>query len=506
MWLVVRRAVLLLFRWQRQLSQAPRSRKVAVDTKKGRHWRHVLTLITVGVLAGVGLVISQLGLDKAQASTRPNIVFILTDDQTAKDLAHMPIVKNKLTSKGTKFTSAFVTTALCCPSRASILRGQYAHNHLVTQGLEDPRGYEKFKELGHENSTVATWLKGGGYKTALIGKYLNGYGGGTTYVPPGWSNWQTWVSTKADGTKVWNVNGNLVGDTRRHDHYVSDKAVEFISRQAGSTSPFFMYLAPYAPHFGLAPAPKYDHTFDNLAMPKSPSFNEADVSDKPAFVRNSPTLSSSQVNTLEAHYRDRLEALLTVDDMVGRIVAKLAETGKLSNTYIVFTSDNGYHMGEHRLPEGKWTAYEEDIKVPLIVRGPNVPAGRTLNHMVLNTDFAPTFAALGGVQPAPFVDGRTIRPLLGSTTPPLSNWRSAFVEEGAPTPQRPAFSAVRTKSHMYAEYDNGERELYDLTSDPYELTSLDANPGYDGLEAGLGSRLAALRDCAADSCRAAEGP
>jgi len=506
MWLVARKAVLLLFGDEARFFRATRSGAVGVDAKKGGRWRYVLTLITAGVLAGLGLVVSQAGLNEAQAAARPNIIFILTDDQTAKDLAHMPTVRENLTGKGTKFTNALVTTALCCPSRASILRGQYAHNHLVTQGLEDPRGFEKFKALGRENSTVATWLQDGGYKTTLIGKYLNGYGDGTTYVPPGWSNWQVWVSTRADGTKVWNVNGNLVGDTRRHDHYVSDKAIEFISRQQGSTTPFFMYLAPYAPHLGLPPALKYDHTFDNLAMPKSPSFNEGNVSDKPAFVRDRPTLSSAQVNTLENNYRDRLEALLTVDDMVGRIVAELTRTNKLSNTYIVFTSDNGYHMGEHRLPEGKWTAYEEDIKVPLIVRGPGVPAGQTLNHMVLNTDFAPTFAALGGVQPAPFVDGRTFGPLLGSTPPPLSDWRSAFVEEGASTAARPAFSAVRTTSHMYAKYDSGERELYNLTNDPYELTSLDADASYDGLEASLGLRLTALSDCAEDSCRTAEGP
>ena len=467
---------------------------------------NVLATILAGIIIGLVLLVYPVETKQAKAVGRPNIVFIITDDQTAKDLAHMPTVRNQLTSKGTKFTDAFVTTALCCPSRASILRGQYAHNHLVTQGLEDPRGFDKFNALGHESSTVATWLQDGGYKTTLIGKYLNGYGGGTTYVPLGWSNWQTWVSTRADGTKMWNVNGNLVGDTRRHDNYVSDKAIQFISRQQGSSQPFFMYLAPYAPHLGLSPASKYDHTFDTLPMPKSPSFNEVDVSDKPAFVRDNPTLSSAQISTLQAHYRDRLEALLTVDEMVGRIVAELARTNKLSNTYIVFTSDNGYHMGEHRLPEGKWTAYEEDIKVPLIVRGPGVPAGRTLNHMVLNTDFAPTFAALGGVQPASFVDGRSIQPLLGSTPPPLSNWRSAFVEEGATASERPAFSAVRTREHMYAEYDSGERELYNLTSDPYELTSLDANPAYDGLESSLASRLSSLRSCSADSCRAAEGP
>jgi N-acetylglucosamine-6-sulfatase len=235
--------------------------------------------------------------------------------------------------------------------------------------------------------------------------------------------------------------------------------------------------------------------------------------------------------------------MLAVDDMIGRLVGELRKSGELDNTYFFFTSDNGFHFGTHRLSVGKWTAYEEDISVPLIVRGPGVPKGRTLEHLVLNNDFAPTFADLGGAEIPDFVDGRTLRPLLSDDPPPTDDWRQAFLEEamaesavapasvteeagprlltgdvqpseevGRASPLqkssvteagRPALKAVRTRDHLYVEYDNGESELYDLEKDPYELDNVYEDTDLDQLwryEGWLGS----LRDCAGEDCRAAE--
>jgi arylsulfatase A-like enzyme len=266
-----------------------------------------------------------------------------------------------------------------------------------------------------------------------------------------------------------------------------------------------MWLGTHAPHKPAIPPPRYADRFPNAVAPRPPSFDEADVSDKPGWVRQKAPLTSTEKSGLDTFYRNRLRSMLAVDDLVGKVVDSLRDSGKLSNTYIVFTTDNGMSMGEHRRDIAKWSAYEEDMKVPLIVRGPNVPEGVKRTHTVLNNDFAPTFAQLGRVPVPSFVDGRSFVPLLRSGPPAPSNWRSAFLEEAvANAVGRPAFKAVRTSQHLWVEYANGERELYDLAEDPYELQSLHQTASAD-LEQRLSSTLDRLRDCARDGCRTAEG-
>jgi N-acetylglucosamine-6-sulfatase len=231
---------------------------------------------------------------------------------------------------------------------------------------------------------------------------------------------------------------------------------------------------------------------------------------------------------MEELYRKRLQSMLAVDEMIGRLVDALEESGELDNTYVFFTSDNGWHAGEHRLTTGKWTAYEEDVRVPLIVRGPGVPEGRTLDHLVLNNDLAPTFAELGEAQAPAFLDGRSLKPLLSDDPPPLEDWRSAFLVEAATEldgPRfpmlsgdqltegwrhasreawgRPGLEAVRTADHLYVEYGNGERELYDLREDPYQLDNRHRTTDTEILRR-LRERLAALQGCSGATCRAAE--
>jgi N-acetylglucosamine-6-sulfatase len=383
----------------------------------------------------------------------------------------------------------------------------------------------------------------------LIGKYMNDYEG--TQVPPGWDDWHA-VSGNYTSHDL-SENGKIVsydpGSYYMTD-VLADKAVDFIRDPDGHvpsflvpSRPFFMWLGTTAPHQPADPAPRHANAFSEVSMPRPPSFDEGDVSDKPAWIRDNPPLDSEQIAYAEDLYRKRMQSMLAVDDMIGRLVGELRKSGELDNTYFFFTSDNGFHFGTHRLSVGKWTAYEEDISVPLIVRGPGVPKGRTLEHLVLNNDFAPTFADLGGAEIPDFVDGRTLRPLLSDDPPPTDDWRQAFLEEamaesavapasvteeagprlltgdvqpseevGRASPLqkssvteagRPALKAVRTRDHLYVEYDNGESELYDLEKDPYELDNVYEDADLDQLwryEGWLGS----LRDCAGEDCRAAE--
>jgi arylsulfatase A-like enzyme len=461
------------------------------------------TVFAVGLLFLGSYIGDTNTMREANALTKPNIILVLTDDQDLRSLAHMPRVKANLVDRGTTFKNGFVTDSLCCPSRASILRGQYPHNHGV-KGNVEPSGHDAFRDLGRESSTIATWLHDeGGYRTALIGKYMNAYD--QLYVPPGWDYWfATHGSAKY---RNYNDNGTLVDypNFSPSTDRLAKKAYSYLERTKDDPRPFFLYLSTEDPHSPATPPARYKGTFADEPLPKPPSFNERDVSDKPSWVRQRPLLSATKINGMKAHYRERLESLQAVDEMVGNIVNTLKAQGKMRNTYIVFTSDNGYHIGQHRLGTSKTTAYEEDIRVPYIVRGPGVPAGRTLDHMVLNNDIAPTFAQLGGVSAPSFVDGRSLVPLLGSAAPPLSDWRDQFlVEQYHPQYQAPAYKALRTKYRTYVRYADGGRELYNLTKDPYELNSRHRTAD-SALLSSLNTRLSTLNTCVGDSCQTAEG-
>ena len=491
---------------------------------------------------------------------RPNVVLILADDLAKTDLneeslEQMPNLK-ALMDDGTTFENSFVTNSLCCPSRATTLRGQYAHNHQVLSN-EPPRGgFEKFRFLGHEDSTFATWLQEEGYRTAFFGKYLNGYGG--TYIPPGWDEWYG-ISGNFLSNSL-NENGATIRyDPERYhlDDVLADKASDYVERTAGADPPFFttdrpflMWLGTKAPHQPATPAPRHEDEFQDLKLPKPPSFDERDVSDKPQWIQDNPPLGPDQVAYMEELNRKRLQSMMSVDDMVGDLVKTLPRTGELDNTYIVFTSDNGFHLGQHRLGAGKWTAYEEDIRVPLVVRGPGVPQGEKRPHMVLNNDLAPTIADLAGTPAPDFVDGRSLGPLLDGSPSPEEDWRRRFLVEavaerdsvprppfvnesrvaplltGDPLPTnwrrnsarraesseewgRPWLKALRTKQYLFAKYRTGEEgvyeyELYDLNKDPYQLDNIyDEAP--EDLLMRLDAQLTALDHCETEGCRAAEG-
>src|SRR5215216_3354212 len=468
-------------------------------------------LLLSGACLALGFFLSgELERGSIEAVGRPNIIFIIADDLDAASVSKVPSLTEYMADKGITFDNAFVTSALCCPSRATILTGQYPHNHLVRTNVPPRGGFKTFRELGRESSTLATWLDDAGYETALFGKYLNGYGKiGRNHVPAGWDEWYGTV----DDTQL-NQNGQLV--TYQADTYLDDAlsglAQNFVSRQERKDAPFFVYLSVHAPHAPAKPALRHE----GLRAPRTPSFDEADVSDKPGWVRNL-SLDSAEEKRIDELYSKRLKTMAAVGEMIGGLLRTLEQTGKLDNTYVVLTSDNGYHMGQHRLGLGKQTAYEEDIRVPLMIRGPGLPAGASRDEIVLNNDFAPTFADLAGLPPPASVDGRSFASLLDRTqrNDPAS-WRTAFEirnwdNKRNETSYRdvmpvPPYRAVRTQRYLYVEYKAGERELYDLRKDPYELHSLHDSADPD-LISKLDARLDALRDCAGKGCRTAEdGP
>jgi len=513
-----------------------------------------LLLLAYTTLAGCFPSVEATTREEKEKSKPPNVVLILTDDLALEDvnadtLKHMPNLQ-ALMETGTTFENAFVTNSLCCPSRATILRGQYTHNHHILHNQPPLGGAKKFRLSGGDSSTAAVWLQDNGYQTALFGKYLNGYYG--EYVPPGWEEWYGLSGNYLSNDL--NENGHIVSyeaDRYHLDDVLSEKATDYIRRTAGADPPFFttdrslfMWLGTKAPHQPANPAPRDENAYPDDSLPNPPSFDERDVSDKPAWIRGNPPLSLDQKKYMEELHRKRLQSMLAVDDMIGDLIKALRDSGELDNTYIFFTSDNGFHLGEHRLGAGKWTPYEEDIRVPLVVRGPDVPEGRTLQHMVLNNDLAPTFADLAGAETPPFVDGRSLVPLLTDDPTPLKDWRKRFVVEavaergsvphptyldeseitplltGDPLPSnwrrtsaarvqlgeewgRPWLKALRTKNYLYVEYKTGEHELYDLRKDPYELDNEYATASPELTER-LEAQLDALRQCSAEKCRESE--
>jgi len=447
----------------------------------------------------------------SQPQSRPNVVVLLTDDQTIESMRVMAGVRAELAAAGTTFNRSFVSNPLCCPSRATLYTGQYTHNHGVIGNRPPEGGYGRLDK----SEWLPLWLQRAGYHTVHIGKFMNRYGQDSppTEVPPGWSEWYTSVdpSTYRFRGYLLNENGVVRGYDRYSTDEYSDRAVEAVARLAPSSEPFFLSVAWLAPHSGgprdpddpqglvtPMPAARHRDLFAGEPLPRSPAFNEADVSDKPSFIRRRPRLSPERVAAVQENYQQELESLLAVDEGVVRVVDALRATGELDDTLIVFTSDNGFFHGEHRVPYGKVMVYEPSIRVPLIMRGPGVPAGARRRQLVTNADLAPTILEAAGARPAGRVpDGRSLFPLLEDRG---LAWGRELLVEGAPGIQAVAYAALRNERFVYAEHDNGERELYDLRSDPHQLDSVEGDPAYADVEAGLAERLAALQICSGEQC------
>jgi N-acetylglucosamine-6-sulfatase len=455
------------------------------------------TLVAVATLAAALAAANGRGVEQSDGS-RPNFVVVMTDDQRVDELGAMRTVRERLAGAGVTFTNAYATFPLCCPSRATFLTGQYAHNHGVMDNeWAGGGGYRAFDNTG----SLPVALEGAGYRTGLVGKYMNEYAG--PEIPEGWSHWAVRTRGQTLFDYRLNVDGKRVEYGSSPREYQTDvvarRGTRFI-RQSSGASPFFLWTSFFAPHgesipgderWNPRPAPRHRGRYELAQLATTPAFNERNVSDKPSFVAGSRRLSRAAVRDLTWRHRSREAALLSVDDAVERFLRTLRRTGELDETVVVFVSDNGFLVGEHRF-QHKEQLYEEATRVPLIMSGPGLPEGANYDGIVGNIDLAPTILDAAGVPPMREPDGRSLLGLLSDPEPE----RDILLETAIST-------AVRTPDWMYAEHRtrNGvEPELYDMRVDPFQLRSLAGDAGVADQQAALADRLDELRDCVGPSC------
>jgi arylsulfatase A-like enzyme len=516
---------------------------------------------------------------------RPSFVVIQTDDETLDQLytvfnaggVEIPAMPNTLSmiaGRGITFNRYYVSYPLCCPSRVTLLTGRYAHNSNVRGNVQPNGGYNGFRERGAFTHNIATWLQGAGYRTIHIGKFLNGYGDepfdSGTEVPPGWSAWHT--VENADTHHYFygyslNDNGTIDGpfgdsgswDTREYGErdyfgcptttiegkpclYETDVLSRIAYEELSGTpaeQPFYLQLDYTAPHgdfrkpAGPEPAPRDYTLFDGAPYPhnREQGFNEGNVNDKPRFIREAPYLSPEEIHTYRVYYDKALASLRAIDDGVKTVLDTLGSEHRLRNTYIIFTSDNGFFFGEHRLTGGKFLAYEPSTHLPFLMRGPGIKPGTSTGELAANTDIAPTILELAGVKPDKSIDGTSLVPFLRD--PSLRTRRGILFESfvqtndveanGEPTAQRAVpevrprrntgtakasivappkdYEGIRLGPYKYIEWPDGEKELYDINKDPYELNNIVRVPNYFPIRAFLHAQLIRLEACVGHTCR-----
>src|SRR5436190_10898043 len=484
---------------------SPRSRVAT----RGRIAVAAAILVATAALAlAFGGAAGGAGAAPTKPPARPNIVVIMSDDQTVDSLAYQKHVLNEIGKRGATFDSSFVNYSLCCPSRSTFLTGLYAHNHHVLGNAPPKGGFARFERLD-SNNDLPLWLQGSGYYTGEVGKYLNGTGNvNPTEVPPGWNEWYGVAGAVNFYNYALNENGTLVDYGEQPSDYIDDvitnKAVDFIHRNASATSPFFLYVAYKAPHGGPPhpsgsrcangppePPPRHFGQLAGTPLPQPPNFNEADVSDKPRFIQETPLLTPDRIAAEQTLYQCELESLQGVDDGVNSIVNALKAAGTLKKTLLVYTSDNGFFHGEHRVYTGKIKAYEPSIRVPLLMRGPGIPEGVHVHDLAINADLAPTIVEAARARAHRIMNGLS---LLSDAEHPRRELGRRLLIEGD------NFIAIRTQRYKYLQYDDGEAELYDEQVDPYELDNQINNPFYGPVRTLLAEELSHLRDCHQDGC------
>ncbi|WP_326690311.1 sulfatase [Streptomyces sp. NBC_01795] len=575
----------------------------------------VLGLLLLLLPAATGCVGVQ-GDDSQGKKKRPNVLMVMTDDQWLESMRALSKTRKLLGDEGVTFDRFHPSSPLCCTSRSTYLSGQFAHNNGVRHNSVPQGGYDKL----NEKKTLPVWMQKAGYATSHIGKYPNGYGKkDPKHVPPGWDEWRGSVDPTT--YRMWgyqlNENGKLhtYGKSDEEDPKLyqtdvyRDKGVDFIKRKAEGDKPFFLSLAFLAPHGELLkdkdgkpgkkgkprnkgkagkkagsddnpksgrasrpavgpaprpvvgpaprPAPRHKGKFANEELPENPAYNESDMRDKPRFLQKRPNLDSQTTEEITESYRGRMESLLAVDEAVEKLMNTLKSTGQLDNTYVVFTSDNGFFFGEHRVPTGKFLPHGASGQVPLVVRGPGIEAGQHSKELTSNVDLAATISDIGGADPDLALDGRSLlpygrdprkssdRPVLqeiaeGARRTPVAAPGHGRPRAGGPPnddvsagraagagdldmdgPASPAleprgkkkrkpprgqeysaaYEAIRAGHYLYIRYSAGGRELYDLESDPHELTSRHNDPGYKKVRTFLDQRLDKLQGCVGEECR-----
>ncbi len=543
-------------------------------------WRGRLGLAAGGVLAAlfmlVGAVDAEAKVSKRDQE-RPNIVLIQSDDATIGDLEYMPTVQKQLIKGGTGFSKFFNSYALCCPARTTLLTGQFAHNHHVLSNFfSNDGGYYTFDSLPgkrNQSNSLGPWMQAAGYRTALVGKFLNEYGvRDRREVPPGWNEWAGLVDQSTYDYFNYAINHNgkldfhgdrdyakkqlrlgtvsnahpptsfqeLLGIFHKvfdpYDEFGAQKnrdytmnvtggyAARFVRDSAPSKKPFFLYYSPPGPHAeetnhlqGLrpgAPGPdprppaRYRHTFDDVELPRPPSFNESDVSDKLSNINEQPELTPAQIDEMTANYRGRLGAVRSVDDQISRILKQLRRAGELRNTYVIYNSDNGFMQGEHRIRSSKFLPFEPSIRTPTVIAGPGIKPGRTLGRNAIDVDLAPTILDMANAEAGRVQDGISLLPAAKGKRKlpkrrhvPVEALRPLFKFYTPLTAFDVPYYGVRTNRYKYVHWSFDEVELYDLRKDPDELINLAPNPDYAKIVDRLEAEAAALQRCKGVECR-----
>ena len=482
--------------------------------------------ISVAALSGVGVGTERVASAASTSARpdkndRPNIFMITVDDAATGDLAYLPNVRKLIARKGTTLTNAVAPTPICVPARASMLTGQYAHNHgaLAIKGKHG--GFTSFDDA----DTLPVWLQEGGYDTFFVGKYLNGYGhapGSRRYVPPGWTGWHASLdpATYSFFRTAMNRNGRLVTDRGYNSDTFSDVVATTLAAPDRRTKPWYLWVNYVAPHIGrpvepgdpkanrrlprrlrlptTTPAKRHQNTFEHLRLPSRPDMF---VQPTGSRVRGTRTNWSRQGRAvLREIYQQRIESLQAVDEAVGRHVRLLKRTGQLDNTLVVFTSDNGYNVGEHNLL-GKLWFFDTSLEVPMVISGPGVPRGVTSPSLVSLADLPVTFAAVAGVNPSRVVDGSDVIDLLSDERRgaqrviPIEAWGVRARST------RRTYSGIRVgRSWTYARLRDGHEELYDLRTDPFMLRNVANRFGYASQLKLLRQLDADYRDCRGGTC------
>jgi arylsulfatase A-like enzyme len=457
-------------------------------------------------------------------ATRPNVVVVMTDDQDFRSMWAMPKTRALVGRTGTTFDTNVVSYPLCCPSRATFLTGQYSHNHGVVWNNWPQGGYYRFK--GAE--TLPVWLRRAGYRTIHIGKYLNEYGErDPREVPKGWSEWWGGVdpTTYSYYGFTLNHNGRPRTFSKKPSNYSTDVYARIAKHEIRSAAraqrPFFLNIAVNAPHTvavatnatkeGLpaVPAPRDRNAFAHRRLPRYPNFDEVDLSDKPGIELFYPTLlSPDDIASLTEHYRGRMASLLAVDDLVAGVHRTLVKAGVARNTVVIFTSDNGWILGEHRLRDNmtqtgrasgvKYVPFEGSSRVPLMISGPGFPAGRVVKGVTANVDLAPTIEQLAGAKPRLPQDGMSL--LRAARRPSVLDGRAVLLESGENARNLPVYASIRTRRYRRDFVAAGFEALFDLKRDPWELQSVHDDSRYTAVKDALDRGLAQLRTCRGASC------
>jgi N-acetylglucosamine-6-sulfatase len=530
----------------------------------------------VAVVFALGLILLALRAEPASAAPKPNVVVIQTDDQPVEQFHRrwrdyldrkrqiMPNTMRLLRDQGVEFSRYITPYPICAPSRASLLSGNYAHNHRVLRVGGETGGWTAFRNNAILRENLPVWLQRAGYRTLHFGKFMNFYGGldepAEAEVPPGWDRWvsdATDNSTRQFYGYTQNIDGKVTGplgsllytpwdekdpvgcpwfgfsECDYHSDAMSLKAARSIRNSGGR--PFYLQIDYHTPHgdktqpIGPEPAVRHYRSALRTATPKPAGFNETDVSDKPAVISEIPPMDQREIRRIKNEHQRSIEALRSVDDGVKWIYEALEATGKLDNTYIIFTSDNGFFLGQHRVSRGKLLPYEPALRVPMVVRGPGIEPGSQSDELVANQDVAPTILKLARARAARRVDGRSMvrfwnRPDRISRRPVLiSSYSSSVPLAESDYPGEPLtvtgggaegsgagasglvtsadYVGIRLGPYKYVELESGERELYVLTRDPAELENRYSDPRYRRIVGFLEKELDRLRGCRAADCR-----